>query len=236
MDKMPYLPEKRLINGQYVDASKVIARCHALIHRGYLTKNLISSHDCIGKKCPRFERLNPEYWQALKQAEEKKKTLKAKQKLAIKELDDRNNFIRETLEDSGHIHITVIRDAPRNIIEISYIYDRKPDLSEEIKFLGGKLKKKIVLKAIFCPDENIEMLIRKPRRDMKIVTDVRKAPKVGAAAKKRLAALGVYCLEDLFGRSGDWLYRIDCERSGTKVNRRYLAIYRSAAEFANSME
>jgi hypothetical protein len=82
----------------------------------------------------------------------------------------------------------------------------------------------------------IEQLIRKPRRETRKVTDVRKAPKVGAATKKRLAALGVYCLEDLFGRNGDALYKLDCELSGESVNRRYLTAYRSAVEFADEID
>ena len=68
------------------------------------------------------------------------------------------------------------------------------------------------------------------------VTSLRKAPKVGIVTEKRLAALGVYCLEDLFGQNGDNLYERDCELSDEHVNRRYLTAYRSAVDFANGLE
>jgi len=146
---------------------------------------------------------------------------------------DNDIYIKETLEDSGHIHITSIREEARNLLVIYYIYDKRINLEPEIKFLRETLKKIIKMQARIGSDEAIEQLIRKPRRETRKVADLRKAPKVGIAAKKRLARLGVYCLEDLFGRNGDFLYRLDCEISGEKVNRRYLTAYRSAVMFAN---
>ena len=83
---------------------------------------------------------------------------------------------------------------------IGYICEKWVNLSHEIRFLREQLGKTIKLKV-----------------------------KIGIAAKKRLTALGVHCLEDLYGRSGDAL---DCALSGKKVNRRYLAAYRSAVEYA----
>ena len=226
----------RLINGNYANSENVIARCHLLTHRGYLSKTLVKSHSCISKKCPFFEKLKPEYWQTLERLEKEKKDNRIKWKQENEMLHDRNMFLRETLEDSGHIHITSIRDESRNLLAICYIYDKRISLEPEIKFLREKLKKSIKMQARTGSDEAIEQLIRKPRRETRKVTDLRKAPKVGIAAKKRLARLGVYCLEDLFGRDGDVLYRLDCEISGEKVNRRYLTAYRSAVMFANEME
>jgi hypothetical protein len=223
----------RLINGNYANNDNVIARCHILIHRGYLTKGLAKAHSCISKKCTFFEKLKPEYWQTLERLENEKKENRLKRKQAVEILNDRDIFIRETLEDSGHIHITLIREEPRNLLVVYYIYDKRINLDLEVKFLSKKLKKTIKLQTRTGSDEAIEQLIRKPRRETRKVTDLRKAPKVGIAVKKRLAALGVYCLEDLFGRSGDVLYRLDCEISGEKVNRRYLTAYRSAVIFAN---
>ena len=54
MDGNGYL---RLIDGRYVDSDKVIARCHLQTHCGYLSKNLMKSHDCLKKKCSFFNRL-----------------------------------------------------------------------------------------------------------------------------------------------------------------------------------
>jgi len=227
---------KRLIDGHYADSDKIIARCHLLTHRGFLTKSLVKSHGCIAKKCPFFEKVKSGYWQAIEKKEQEKKINREKRKLTLKMNNDRDELIRETLEDSGHIFVTSIREESRNFLVISYIYDRQVDLASEIRFLRKKLKKTIKLQARIGSDEAIEQLIRKPRRDMKKVTDLRKAPKVGAAAKRRLAALGVYCLEDLYGRNGDALYTLDCKLAGQKVNRRYLTAYRSAVEYANGME
>jgi hypothetical protein len=41
-------------------------------HRGFLTKNLVKLQDCIAKKCPFFEKLRTEYWQAVERAKEEK--------------------------------------------------------------------------------------------------------------------------------------------------------------------
>jgi len=230
-----YESEKRLIDGNYVASSKIIGHCHSLIHRGYLTKNLIKSHDCIGKKCSSFEKIKPDYWQSLITAENASKEKRAKIKVEKKHTSDRDVFIKATLEDSGSIYVTAIREGSRNYLDISYIYDRYIDLSQEVKFLRKELGKNIRLKAVTGTEEAIEKLIRKPRRDMGKGTDVRKAPKIGNAAKARLHMLGVYCLEDLFNRNGDALYKLDCYKSGKVIDRRYLTAYRSAVEYANHL-
>jgi hypothetical protein len=232
--------EKRLIDGNYTSGKKILARCHLLAHRGYLSKALIKSHDCLGKKCSFFQKINPEYWMALEAAERKKRRRGAEKRLQIKKerkaRNDRDEFIRETLEDSGHIHVTSIQEEGRWRLKICYICDRHVNLAEEVKFLKKKLKKGIRIQVTIAPDENIEQLIRKPRRETREVHDLGQAPLVGEATKKRLASLGVYCLEDLFGRSADRLYTLDCERSQQAVSRRYLTAYRSAVLYANTLE
>ena len=232
-EKIDY--EKRLIDGNYTVSSNIIARCHSLIHRGYLTKSLVKSHDCIGKKCSGFEKLKPDYWKALELNEAAKRERRSQLKDEKKLLADRDIVICTTLEDSGSIYVTSIREEPRNYLLISYIYDRYIDLSQEVQFLKKELGRNIRLKAVKGSDEAIERLIRKPRRDMGNVTDVRKAPAVGNAAKRRLKTLGIYCLEDLFNRNGDVLYRLDCHKAGKTIDRRYLTAYRSAVEYANNI-
>ena len=224
----------RLIDGKYAVAKNVIARCHLLTHRGYLSKALVKSHDCIKKKCPFFEKLKPEYWQALETAERDKKSNRLKMKREAEIKSDRNVFIKEILDDSGHIYVTSIKDEKPNLLIINYIYDKQVDLLQEINFLRRHFKKIIKLQARVGSDETIEMLIRKRRRETGRVTDLRKAPKIGVAAKKRLANLGVYYLEDLYGRNGDTLYRLDCKFTGEAVNKRYLTAYRSAVEYVNT--
>ena len=226
----------RLIDGVYANDVNVIARCHLIAHRGYLSKRLVKSHDCIAKKCPFFEKLRPGYWQALEKVKQDKKNNRLLRKQSVEMKNGRDAFIRKTLEGCGHIHVTSIKEESRTLLVIYYIYDKRVDLTSEIQFLREKLGKAIRLHAKVGSDGNIEFLIRKPRRETQIVTDVRKVPNIGDVTKRRLAALGVYCLEDLFGRNGDALYRLDCELSGETVNRRYLTAYRSAVEFANEME
>ena len=227
--------EKRLIDGKYAAITKIIARCHVQTHPGFLTKNLVAKHKCIEKDCTFFEKLKPDYWISLEITEKKEKERRQKRKEANKLAKDRNGFIKETLEECGCIYVTSIQEDD-TLVGISYIYDRKVDLMPKIIFLRKELGKIVKLQARIGSVEAIEKLIKKPRRETREVTDVRKAPKIGNAAKKRLAAIGVYCLEDLFGRNADALYKLDCERSGKPVNRRYIEAYRSAVEFANGME
>ncbi len=224
----------RLINGRYVNIENAIAFCHASIHPGYLSKTLVKSHDCLAKQCPFFERLKPEYWETLEKAKQKIKNNRSNKKQAVKKAGDRDAFIRKTLEDSGHIYVTSIKEES-SVFFISYIFDEKVDLTPEIQILRVKLKKSVKLSARTGSGTAIEQLIRRRRRESGKVTDLKKAPKVGAVAENRLMALGVYCLEDLFGRSGDELFKLDCELSGGAVNRRYLTAYRSAVAFAAAL-
>jgi len=230
-----YEVEKRLIDGHYASNNKIIARCHNLIHRGYLTKRLTKSHKCIEKKCTFFQKLRPEYWEALERSEIAKENERLKMKGIKKTLKDREAMIRELFEDCGCVYKTSIVEND-DLVGISYIYDKRVDLLPEIRFLRNKLGKTVKLKAMRGTDEAIEKLIKKPRRETQQVTDLCKAPKVGKAIKERFALLGIFCLEDLFGRNGVQLYRLDCKLSGKQVNRKYLNAYRSAVDFANNME
>jgi len=187
------------------------------------------------KRCFLFERLKPDYWIALEKIEMFKKTERAKRKEEKRLVKDRNMFIHDILEGSGCVYVTSIQEND-SLISISYIYDRTVDLKPEIRFLRNELHKTIKLQARVGTEEAIEKLIKKPRREMRITTDVRKAPKVGDVTRRRLALLGVYCLEDLFGRNGDALYKLDCKLTGKAVNRRFLHSYRSAVNYANNME
>jgi len=149
---------------------------------------------------------------------------------------DRDELIRQTLEDSGCVYVTSIREERLNFLVISYIYDRRIDLAPEVRLLREKLGKVIKLQARKATDVVLEKLIRKPRRETRKVTDLLKTPGVGIATKSRLMRLGVYCLEDLFGRNADALYELDCYMTRRAVDRRYLTAYRSAVKFANEME
>ena len=207
-----------------------------MAHRGYLSIDLIKSHDCINKQCPFYEKLTDEYWLSLERLSVKTRLNRVTKKQEIQDKNDRDIIVKNMLEQSGHIYVTSVREDRLDILTISYIYDRRTDLSQEKFDLQAQLHKRIKLKAKTGEEEVIEQLIRKPRRDTKKVTDLRKAPKVGPVTKKRLAALGVFCIEDLFGRSGRALYFRDCKLSGGKVNRRFIGAYESAVEYAKGLD
>jgi hypothetical protein len=215
-------------------------------HRGHLTDSLVKSHDCISKKCRFFELTNQRYYvsaegrikkkaeaeEAIEGTEQEKNRLAKSQENA--DALSRNAIIRKILEANGHVYVTAIRDIGQNVLEICFIYDKLTHFnSDVVELLREKFWKRIKLRACKGTEDAIEKLIRKPRREAGNVTDVRIVPGIGDATKKRLAALGVFCLEDMYGRSGVELYNRDCVLSGKKVNRRYLTAYRNAEKYAN---
>jgi predicted flap endonuclease-1-like 5' DNA nuclease len=137
------------------------------------------------------------------------------------------------LEESGNIYVTVIRQESKNSLTVSYISDKRVDIRPQVRLLQNIYRSmKIKFKPVAASEAAIEKLIREPRRKAGKGTDLLKIPGVGAAAKSRLIAIGVHCVEDLLGRDGDDLYELDCEMSEEKVNLRFLRVYRNAVEFA----
>jgi glutamate synthase domain-containing protein 1 len=124
MVNMEVKTAKRLIYGHYAKDENVIAFCHVLTHRGFLSKTLVQSHDCLAKKCPFLEKIRPEYWEAIERAEKEKKNKRLRKKQVSEKTDACNDFIRKILEGSGHIYVTSIKEESRIYI-ISYIYDKK---------------------------------------------------------------------------------------------------------------
>ena len=230
----------KLVDGNQAKARKVIARCHSPKHQGFLTERLLKSHDCATKKCPHLEKTNQVYWyiheKAMKPIKESKQELKQEKRQLENEKTRRDSYIKTVLQYSGCIYVTSIRESRKDFLEISYIYDRIIDLTPEINMLRKRLDITIKLDAAPSADEIKERLIKQPRRDSRKTTDVRKAPKVGNATRKRLKALGISCLEDLYGQSAESLYWTDCKKANTRVSRRFLTAYRSAVEYAYSIK
>jgi hypothetical protein len=240
-------PIWQCIDGTFAKKQNIRAYCHMIKHRGHLTDALVKSHGCISKKCRFFELTNHRYYVTANGLKKKKietedptdETEQEKNRLAkrqeIADARAREAIIREILEASGHIYVTAIRDIGQNVLEICFIYDKPTHFgADTIELLREKFWKRIKLRACKGSEEAIEKLIRRPRRESGNVTDVRKVPGIGDATKKRMAALGVYCLEDMHGHSGVELYKRDCELSGKKVNRRYLTAYRNAEKYASN--
>ena len=228
----------KLVNGARACETNIVGYCHLEKHPGYLTKNLIKTHECLEKKCTFLKKLNPEYWRGRESFEQaqKDKVIRQKQQAETKAKNDvyRDTFIRKTLEESGNIYVTVIREESKNSLTVSYISDKRMDIRAQAQVLQKRYKNlKIKFKPVAASDAAIEKLIREPRRIAGKGTDLLKIPGVGSVAKRRLITLGVHCAEDLLGWDSDDLYELDCELSDGKVNLRFLRVYRNAVEFAN---
>ena len=154
----------RLIDGRQVSEGKIVARCHVLTHPGHLTKGLVEEHDCITKKCTFLEKTNTAYWQALESAARHKRYERALRKREQRAKTDRDSFIRMTLEANGHIHVTSVCETAKRLLAVSYIYDKRIDLSPEIRLLCRKYGKTLKLQARFGSTAAIEALIREPRQ------------------------------------------------------------------------
>ena len=224
----------KLINRSRAHEDKVIGYCHLDSHRGYLTKKLLKSHKCLEKKCTFLKKLNPEYWEGREAAEQDQKNKSIEKKQKEENAAQRNAFIKKTLENNGHVYVTVIREENRNSLEISYISDKRVDIREQARILQNSYKgRKIKFKPVKASETAIEKLIREPRRKANKGTDLLKIPGIGSVTKNRLIALGIHCSEDLLGYNGDYLYERDCELSGEKLNLRFLRAYRNAVEFVS---
>lgn len=135
----------RLISGAQVEKEKGIAFCHCDTHRGYLSKSLISSHNCIQKQCPFFNKINKKYW---KNIENKKDCNRKKRKDGLKEkkiakqlLDERNSKIKEILERHKSLKVTAILDENNKPLRICFTSNNYVDFNRDmskIREIAGK--------------------------------------------------------------------------------------------------
>jgi len=77
----------------------------------------------------------------------------------------------------------------------SDIADKKVGLEDEKNIIRVELSSVIKQKPVRGTREAIEELIKKPRREQWVVTDLTESPMIGKATKKRLEALGAYNTE-----------------------------------------
>ena len=111
----------RTINGAHVLRRKVIGYCANRIHRGYLTKDMMETHDCIHKQCPfLIKREDHNFWiQRELYREEKRKTKKEKKYWEEKE-EDAMYYVRNLTKNIEDFCITGAMKKD-NIIEIRYV-------------------------------------------------------------------------------------------------------------------
>jgi len=139
--------------------SNVVGYCNNLSHRGYVSKSLLKSHECIEKQCPLLTKCNANYWTQIE-----KERIGACQRRGIARQEkfkaaQREEFIRNVFESYDYIHITSIKEMKTGFI-ITYIYNKRVDLSEAAAILRKKYQCSIYLKAIRSRKEIQRQLIR----------------------------------------------------------------------------
>lgn len=232
---------RRLINGGLVEQHNITAFCCFRGHPGFLNRKLVKTKRCVEKQCRHFIKQGNSFWglsvvqaQIINDARSIGAKLQ-KTKLSMDEIYKRDNIIRKTLTATGHVYVTSIKNLQHDLVQVSFLYDIRINLSLEVLLLQKELRVNIALNPIAGCEENIERFIRKPRRDKGKITDLLSAPKVGYVAKNRLENLGIHCLEDLLGKCPESLFNLDSKISGGNLNRRFLSAYRSASKYAHAL-
>lgn len=79
MHLAPGYNKYRLLDGSshILKDSDVVGFCHSELHKGYITVRLMKNHQCLQKKCSRFEKIESSpYWINSKHAAERKEKAK----------------------------------------------------------------------------------------------------------------------------------------------------------------
>jgi len=148
-----------LLDKKQCKFSNVVGYCNNLSHRGYISKSLLKSHECVEKQCPLLTKCNANYWT---QIEKERSGVRQRREIARQEkykAAQRDEFIRSVFEPYDHIHITSIKEMKAGFI-ITYIYSKRVDLSEVVAILREKYRCSIYLKAIRSSKEIQRQLIR----------------------------------------------------------------------------
>ncbi|MDR0446283.1 MAG: helix-hairpin-helix domain-containing protein [Oscillospiraceae bacterium] len=218
-------------SGVMVKGENVVGICHNKTHRGYIGKGLLAAHGCVKKQCSFFEKLNPEYWEAIDARYAAARAEREERDQRNRMLAERNAFVREVLADNKHIYVTLIREE-NGVMTISYIRDMEVNLTEQARQIEEMLGCSVVFTPVATNDRAIEELIRVPRRKSGKVTDLLCIPGVGEITKQRLQAIGVMCMEDLLGRDPMQLFETSAAKSGERLNEKILGTYKNAIEYA----
>ena len=154
----------KIFNGRLCKGSNVVGYCHNRDHKGYISKTILKTHNCINKKCFYFEEVNPKYWeQRLKQKVYKQnKRMEIKNKEAKKE--NTLQYIRDIFKAFDNIYITAVHKEKQQLI-ITYIYEEYVDLTDAINILHQNFKGKIYLKAVASDEETRRKLLSKYHKE-----------------------------------------------------------------------
>lgn len=99
-----------LLNGQSVSTPQRNIRgfCHCKQHKGYISKSLLKTHDCINKKCVFFERVNKAYWEVSDKYELLKPYIKQQRKEKKKDTEPlRWKEMAQNIADSFNYNIVI---------------------------------------------------------------------------------------------------------------------------------
>lgn len=150
----------KLFDGHMCKSSNVVGYCHSAEHRGYISKALLGTHECIEKQCSGLQKLNPGYWEALESAEREKRERRKNAKFKRQKTAERDEYIRSILEAHSNLYVTAIREETLEIV-VSFIFDGWIDLREENRILSNYLKCRVRLNAVRTSPEIRRSLIRR---------------------------------------------------------------------------
>ncbi|MDR2657632.1 MAG: hypothetical protein LBB86_07390 [Oscillospiraceae bacterium] len=140
-------------------STSVVGYCNNISHRGYVTKNLLKSHDCLKKECRFLAKVNQNYWDTMRRQEESARNRRVQAQARELMRLERDAFIRGVMAANPHVYITMIQDDGIALV-IYYIYDQYVDLTAELRLIRGELQRPVRLKAVSTTQDIIDRLIR----------------------------------------------------------------------------
>lgn len=143
----------RLIDGttKYVKRQSIVGYCHCKLHKGYISRKLLKSHDCINKKCSCLEKFKEyPFWVEYEKNSEmellardrKKQLRKKKQKqgqLISQMLMTANSFSQKV--DAGIVITHIMQIDKSNKYIIFYVSNAKYDDSEQYRFIAKHMQR-----------------------------------------------------------------------------------------------
>ena len=125
---------------QTVDVGAIVGFCYCDTHKGYITVNLMKSHDCLGKECPFLHRFEDfPYWERYKNVARQREIQKRqkRQKAFIKKKEENRLEIIKNMAQiyAGRLFFPILITSVTRINSHRYIVnyvseDRYNDWSE----------------------------------------------------------------------------------------------------------
>jgi len=124
--------DTRLLGGQRVEIRRklLVGCCHNHIHPGKLTRQLMETHDCIGKQCRFFEKYEDAlYWQeraqkaaARQQLKQEKKTQKEREKTSMSYVEEFQTYA----DDAGYaMKVVRVQEEKTRAFKVFYVSENR---------------------------------------------------------------------------------------------------------------